>query len=156
MRLRFGFLADYAHFTVNGKLLAVGVFDAFHSTPNMPELAPVMVPAHAVCAVIAASGAEAGPHAGRMRAVNQDGRVVFEPPVNPFILKEAAAGTEATYTWVNNIVNTAFPGVGAYTWEYFVDDVKIGEVPFWIVQLPAPEQLQGNDAEPIEPWRTKN
>lgn len=147
MRLKYGFVCDFAGKSERGKAMLIGIFDAIQVEQDPTEFRPdggrQFLPLCYVSFAIAGSTFEAGPHSVRIRFIDEDGNPVENgtdftwPEVT---LDSKLVGTELAYTFDCQLLPCPSPPWGSYEFEISVDGQRLGSIPFHIIpKLPVRE-----------------
>lgn len=143
IRLRYGLMADYAAPGAGGKPTIVGVMDQFYTLPL--EGAPIELAMHTIHLRFEAP-AHVGPkHLLELKIVDEDGKVVnievqdgkwqegFQMPIN-FVTRGDGLGL-INFIFFRVDHPIPLPQYGSYTWDIFVDGVRVGDIPFLVSEL---------------------
>lgn|SRR5512146_2920237 len=130
MELKFAMIADEALFAADGKLSIIGIWDTLKvSIPG----APARIPRCSLAGQLQASVLEGTAHRIRIRLVQDDGDPVGpDYPAAPLTFPIPAPGRPPRANFVYRIQDVALPGTGDFDFEIYIDDVRVGSVPFTV------------------------
>lgn len=137
MRLRFGFLCEFAAEMANGTNMVVSIFDRM-KVARTPD-APLLLMPHTLYVVVEDSSVSAPRHLMGFKLLNADGGVLLEREL-PFNIGNAADVAQGTKKAGNVCCRVGgdivLPEGGDYEWDISVDGERLGSIPFTVVEQP--------------------
>lgn len=135
MRLRYGFLCEYAGEMVNRTNMVVGIFDGMVIQRSIGE--PVAVMPHVIFATVEDSSVSAPRHLMGFRLVNADGATLFEAEM-PFNIGTGLVDRPGIAKAANvtcRVGAIAVPESGQFEWVILVDGERMGSIPFTVDEI---------------------
>ncbi len=133
MRLRYGFLCEYARELANGTNMAVGLFDRV--SVRRPDGAPFAIAPHVIYVVVEAPSVAPPRHLIALRLIDADAKPLFDAELAFDIGTRHTEGYPKTGNVIVEVKNPIpVPDAGAYEWVVSVDGERLGSIPFLVAE----------------------
>jgi hypothetical protein len=130
--LKYAHLCDYAVLGQNAKPILVGIFDQLAPAPD----APLQLPLSFFVMALQASIADGPTHTIAIVVRDEDEAEVWRGDIGVIPFAPSGPGRPLQVLVIMGVTGLGFPRRCDYQFEVFVDNAKIGQVPFYVVDPP--------------------